>query len=217
MVGHVEHWGLGDKKHQTLQAQLYLSIWQIPDRFWSLLSSGSGHVARTTAAPLGVMSAIREAAARADASSVIYLARPMEEIVDNSIATQRLAMILLSVFSALALVLSAIGIYGVISYLTSQRTQEIGIRVALGASSRDVLGMVLGEGMKITLIGVALGLGAALALTRMIAQLIYGVGAWDPVTFVGVAALLTGVALLACYIPARRAMRVDPMVALRYE
>lgn len=217
VVGHVEHWGLGDKKHQTLQAQIYLSVWQIPDRFWSLLSSGSGHVARTTAAPLGVMGAIREAASRADASTVIYSARPMEEIVANSIATQRLAMILLSIFSALALGLSAIGIYGVISYLTSQRTREIGIRVALGASNRDVLGMVLGEGMKITLIGVVLGLGASLALTRLIAQLIYGVGAWDPVTFVGVTALLTGVALLACYFPARRAMRVDPMIALRYE
>ena len=217
VVGHVEHWGLGDQKHQTLQAQIYLSVWQIPDRFWSLLSSGSGHVARTTAAPLGVMGAIREAASRAGASTVIYSARPMEEIVANSIATQRLAMILLSIFSALALGLSAIGIYGVISYLTSQRTREIGIRVALGASNRDVLGMVLGEGMKITLIGVVLGLGAALALTRLIAQLIYGVGAWDPVTFVGVTALLTGVALLACYFPARRAMRVDPMIALRYE
>jgi len=217
VVGHVEHWGLGDQKHETLQAQLYLSVWQVPDRFWSLLSSGFGYVARTTAAPLGVMSGIREAAAKADPSSVVYGARPMEEIVANSVATQRLAMILLSAFSAVALLLSAIGIYGVISYLTSQRTQEIGIRVALGASSRDVLRMVLGEGMKITLIGVVLGLAAGLALTRLIARLLYGVGAWDPVTFVSVALLLTGVALFACYFPARRAMRVDPMVALRYE
>jgi predicted permease len=217
VVGHVEHWGLGDKKHETLQAQLYLSVWQVPDRFWSLLSSGSGYVARTTMAPLGLTGAMREAAAKADASSVIYGTRPMEDIVADSIATQRLAMIMLSIFSTLALLLSAIGIYGVISYLTGQRTQEIGIRVALGASRSDVLRMVLGDGMKITVIGVVLGLVAALGLARLITQLIYGVGAYDPVTFIGVATLLTGVALFACYIPARRAMRVDPMVALRYE
>ncbi len=217
VVGHVEHWGLGDKGHQTLQSQLYLSVWQVPDRFWPLLANGSGYVARTTSSPLSVVSAIRTAAAKADPSAVVYGARPVEDIVAGSIATQRLAMILLSVFSALALVLSATGIYGVISYLTGQRTHEIGIRVALGASSADVLRMVLGEGMKLTLIGVAVGVAAALGLTRLMTQFIYGVGASDPVTFTGVAVLLTGVALLACYIPARRAMRVDPMIALRYE
>jgi predicted permease len=217
VVGHVEHWGLGDKGHQTLQSQLYLSVWQVPDRFWPLLANGSGYVARTTSSPLSAVSAIRAAAAKADPSAVVYGARPVEDIVAGSIATQRLAMILLSVFSALALVLSAIGIYGVISYLTGQRTHEIGIRVALGASGADVLRMVLGEGMKLTLIGVAFGVAAALGLTRLMAQFIYGVGASDPITFTGVAVLLTGVALLACYIPARRAMRVDPMIALRYE
>ncbi|MEO8499932.1 MAG: ABC transporter permease [Vicinamibacteria bacterium] len=217
VVGHVEHWGLGDTKHETLQAQIYLSVFQVPDRFWPLLSSGSGYVARTSAAPLGVTAALRAAAQMADPSTVVYGVREMEEIVANSIATQRLAMILLSAFSALALALSTIGIYGVISYLTGQRTHEIGIRVALGASGRDVLRLVLFDGMRIAGIGVALGLVAALALTRFIAKLIYGVGAWDPLTFAGVSGLLAGVALLACYIPARRAMRVDPMVALRYE
>jgi putative ABC transport system permease protein len=217
VVGHVEHWGLGAKGHESLQSQIYLSVWQVPDRFWPLLSNGSGYVARTTSSPLGVVNAIRDAAGKADSTAVVYGARPLQEIVANSIATQRLAMIVLSVFSVLALVLSAIGIYGVISYLTGQRTHEIGIRVALGASGSDVLRMVLGEGMKLTLIGVAIGIAAALGLTRLIAKLIYGVGASDLMTFGGVAVLLTGVALLACYIPARRAMRVDPMIALRYE
>jgi predicted permease len=217
VVGHVEHWGLGDKKHETLQAQLYLSAWQVPDRLWPLLSSGSGYVARVSGPPLGVVAGLREAASRADGSTVVYGARPMEDIVGASIASQRLAMILLSVFSALALVLSAIGIYGVISHITGQRTQEIGIRVALGASSGDVMKMVLGDGMRIAIVGVAVGVGAALALSRLLIKLIYGVGAWDPLTFAAVAALLSGVALLACYFPARRAMRVDPMVALRYE
>lgn len=217
VVGHVEHWGLGAKGHQSLQAQIYLLVWQVPDRFWPLLANGGEYVARTTNAPLSIVSAVRQAAAKVDSSAVVYDARPMQEIVANSISRQRFTMLLLSVFSALALLLSAIGIYGVISYLTGQRTREIGVRIALGASSRDVLRMVLGEGMKITLVGVGIGVAAGLALTRLIAEMIYGVRASDPITFAGVAVLLIGVALLACYIPARRAMRVDPMVALRYE
>jgi putative ABC transport system permease protein len=197
--------------------QIYLSVWQVPDRFWPLMSRGVSWVARTTGAPLSVTRSIREAQAQVDSTAVIFDARPMEEIVSNSIAKQRLTMILLSVFSALALVLSAVGIYGVISYLTGQRTHEIGIRVALGASTSDVLRMILGEGMRITLVGVGIGVAAALALTRLIANVIYGVSAYDPLTFFGVAILLIGVALLACYLPAKRAMRVDPIIALRYE
>ena len=197
--------------------QIYLSVWQVPDRFWPLMSKGVSWVARTAGAPSSATRSIREAQAQVDSTAVIFDARPMEEIVSNSIAKQRLTMILLSAFSALALVLSAVGIYGVISYLTGQRTHEIGIRVALGASTSDVLRMILGEGMRITLVGVAIGVAAALALTRLIAKVIYGVSAYDPLTFLGVAILLIGVALLACYLPARRAMRVDPIIALRYE
>jgi predicted permease len=217
VMGHVEHWGLGSREHQDLQSQIYLLVWQLPDRFWPLLANGVGWVARTTGAPASIVSGIREAEAKVDSTAVTYNVRPMQEIVANSIAKQRLTMILLSVFSTLALALSAVGIYGVISYLTGQRTHEIGIRVALGASASDVLRMVLGEGMRIALIGVGIGLAAALGLTRLISTLIYGVGAYDPLTFLGVAFLLSGVALVACYIPARRAMRVDPIIALRYE
>ena len=217
VVGHVEHWGLGSRQHQDLQAQLYLPVWQVPDRFWTLLANGSGYVARTMGNTGDITGAIRQAAEKVVSSAAVYEVRPMEEIVSRSISTQRLTMFLLSVFSALALVLSAVGIYGVISYLTGQRTHEIGVRVALGASRRDVLQMVLGQGLKITLIGVAIGVVAAFGFTRLITTLIYGVGAFDPLTFGAVAILLSGVALFACYIPARRAMRVDPIVALRYE
>ena len=217
VVGHVEHWGLGSRQNQNLQAQLYLPVWQVPDRFWPLLANGSTYVARTTGNSGDIAGAIRQGAEKVVSSAVVYDVRPMGEIVARSISTQRLTMFLLSIFSALALVLSAVGIYGVISYLTGQRTHEIGVRVALGASSSDVMRMVLGQGMKITLIGVAIGLVFALGLTRLITTLIYGVGSTDPLTFASVAILLSAVALFACYLPARRAMRVDPIVALRYE
>jgi predicted permease len=217
VVGHVEHWGLGSKANPNLQAQIYLPVWQVPNQFWPLLANGTGYVARTASGTTDVANSIRQAAEKAESTAVLYDIRPMEEIVARSISTQRLTMFLLSAFSALALVLSSVGIYGVISYLTSQRTHEIGVRVALGASRSDVLRMVLGEGMRITLVGVAIGLAAAFGLTRLITTLIYGVNATDPVTFAGVAILLSAVALFACYIPARRAMRVDPMIALRYE
>jgi len=217
VAGHVEHWGLGSTEHQNLQAEMYLPVWQVPDQFWPLLANGSGYVARTSASTEGLGKELREATAKFDPTAAVYGMQPLEEIVARSISAQRMTMVLLSVFSGLALVLSAIGIYGVISYLVGQRVHEIGIRVALGASRNDVLRMVLGDGMGIALIGAGVGLAAALALTRLIAKMIYGVSAMDPLTFAGVAVLLMSVALLACYVPARRAMSVDPIVVLRYE
>jgi predicted permease len=216
VLGHVEHWGLGDTGHQTLQSQMYFPMWQVPDQFWPLLANGATFVGRASYST-GIVANLKEAAGKFDSSAVIYEVKPMEEIVAGSISNQRLAMMLLSVFSALALILSAIGIYGVISYLAGQRTHEIGIRMALGASGRDVLRLILGDGLRITLIGVGIGLAVALGLTRLLSKMIYGVSETDPLTFVGVAILLTGVALFACYVPARRAVRVDPMVVLRYE
>jgi len=148
---------------------------------------------------------------------VMYRTQTMDGIIADSLAERRFSMILLGIFAALALIMSSVGIYGVVSHLASQRTHEIGIRMALGAERRNVLRMVLAEGAKMALLGVAIGLVAAFALTRLIANMLFGISAHDPVTFAGVAGLLTLVALAACYVPARRAMKVDPLVALRYE
>jgi ABC-type antimicrobial peptide transport system permease subunit len=148
---------------------------------------------------------------------VVYSIQAMDKIIADSLARQRFSMILLGIFAALALALSCLGIYGVISYLVGQRTNEIGIRMALGAQRNDVLRLILGRGAKLILIGVIAGMAASLALTRLMAGLLFAVSAYDPVTFLGVACLLVLVALVASYIPARRGMRVDPIVALRYE
>jgi ABC-type antimicrobial peptide transport system permease subunit len=152
-----------------------------------------------------------------NSEQVVYGEQTMDEIISDSISDRKFSMVLLGTFAALALLLSSIGIYGVISYLIGERTHEIGIRMALGAQRNDVLTLVLSEGVRLTLIGAAIGIAAALGLTRLMANLLYGVSATDPLTFTAVPIVLLGVAMLACYIPARRAMRVDPMTALRYE
>ena len=163
------------------------------------------------------MGAIRRALAKVNGEIVVYETQTMDKIISDSLAARRFSMIMLGIFSALALVLSCVGIYGVISYLAGQRTHEIGIRIALGAQRNDVLRLILGHGTKMAFTGVAVGIAASLALTRLMAKLLFGVSAYDPLTFLAVACLLIFVALTATYIPARRAMRVDPTVALRYE
>jgi predicted permease len=217
VVSHVKHAGLGATGILDQRGQIYFAISQLPDRVLPLVGRASTFVVRAAGTPQAVSESLRAASQKYDSRQVLYEFQPMSKVVSGSIAAQRFTMILLGVFAALALVLSAVGIFGVISYVTGQRTQEIGIRMALGAQRGDVLRLVLGHGMRVALRGVAIGLAAALGLTRLMASQLYGVSANDPLTFAGVAALLTLVALTACYIPARRAMRVDPMVALRYE
>jgi predicted permease len=216
IVGHVKHWGLDTDASNTIQAQAYIPLLQAPDQFFVGPASAM-IVVRTKVAPATMTEPIRKALEGLNSQDVMYGAQTMESIISDSLAARRFSMILLGVFAALALVLSSIGIFGVISYVVSQRTHEIGIRIALGAQRRDVLQLMLGDGMKMALIGVAIGAAIALFATRLMTNILFGVSPNDPLTFAGVAVILSGVALLACYLPARRAMRVDPMVALRYE
>jgi predicted permease len=174
-------------------------------------------VVRAGVSPLGLERAVRDAFADVDPLVPTGRVRSMQQVLTHSLALRSFMMTLLSFFAALALLLACIGIYGVISYAVSQRTREIGVRLALGAKRADVLRLVLGEAMKLILIGVAVGVAVALGLTKAMASFLYGVSAADPFIFFAVTLLLIIVALAACYIPARRAMRVDPMVALRYE
>jgi putative ABC transport system permease protein len=182
-----------------------------------IIGNGVAVVLRTEGDPAAVMGLVRKAVEQHDSREVIYGVQTLESVIAGSLAARRITMILLAVFAALALVLASVGIYGVISFVVGQRTHEIGVRMALGAQSRDVIRLVFGEGVRMVLIGVATGVGAALGLTRLIGNLLFGVAPQDPLTFAAVAVVLTVVALLACYFPARRAVRVDPMVALRHE
>ncbi|MGO8733292.1 MAG: ADOP family duplicated permease [Terriglobia bacterium] len=174
-------------------------------------------VVRTSAEPMDVVAAVRHAVAEIDRDQPVIQVRTLENVVAETLWRPHLSAILMGVFAALALVLSAVGIYGVFSYSVGQRTHEIGIRSALGATRGDILRLVLEEGMILALLGVGIGTLAALGLTRLLAGLLYGIRPRDPLTFVSLSLLLAGVALFACFVPARRATKVDPMVALRYE
>jgi putative ABC transport system permease protein len=174
-------------------------------------------ILRANVNPLSLNRAVRDAVAAVDPIVPTGSIRSMDQVLSHSLALRNFMMFLLSLFAALALTLATVGIYGVISYAVSQRTREIGVRMALGANPGDVLRLILGEGLKLVLAGAALGIVVALLATRFISTMIYGVSATDPFIFLSVIALLVVVSLAACYVPARRAMRVDPMVALRYE
>jgi len=174
-------------------------------------------VMRTTGKPASLISAVRGVVAKVEPNQTLHNVMTMEERLANTTTSRRLNTALLGSFAAVALLLAFVGIYGVMSYAVSQRRREIGVRMALGAQKSDVLGLVVGSGLRLTLAGVGIGLVGALGLTRYLSGQLYSVKATDPETFLGVALALTGVALLACWLPARRAAQVDPMVALRME
>jgi predicted permease len=209
IVGDVRQMGLD----VPVKAEMYFPYRQI-DVFWA---SPSQLAIRTAGDPISVAAAVRREVWAVDKDQPISNVRTMEEILDEEVAPRRLQMSLLAGFAALALLLASIGIYGVLCNAVTQRTQEIGIRMAMGARQQDVLRMVVGDGMRLALLGVGIGLAAAFALTRLMANLLFGVSATDPSTFISVPLLLILVALIASYIPAHRATNVDPMVALRYE
>jgi predicted permease len=219
VVGHVNQWGLADEARHLLQAQMYRPILQRADAEMKNLTRGFSVFVRSRS-PLGpeaFFQSVRQKLLAGNRDMIVSDNQTEEEVVASSIAGQRFSLILLGAFAGLALLLASIGIYGVLSYLVGQRTQEIGVRMALGAQRLDVLRMVLGDGARMMVAGAAIGLVAALALTRLMASMLFGVRPTDPVTFAAVVVLLSGIALFACYLPARRAAKLDPMVALRYE
>ena len=219
VVGHVSHWGVGETDKRT-RAQSYFSLQQDPDKWVPLNYPDTKILVRTPLDVATMMPAIKSAVYAGGGAPPVYDVRTMPQIVAESMSSQRFPMILLATFAALALVLASVGTYGVVAYSVSQRVGEIGIRMALGAAKQDVFRMVVGNGLRLSCAGLAIGIAAALVLARLLstfAQLLYGVRANDPLTLVGVSVGLMGVAVFASYIPARRATRVDPMAALRYE
>jgi putative ABC transport system permease protein len=206
VVGHVKQYGLDGKS----KVQYYFPQTQSPQNDMFL-------IIRTASDPRGMVAAIRGTLDSIDKDQPIYKVTPYEQMVSNSTSQKRFSMFLLGVFAALALLLAAVGIYGVMSYAVTQRTHEVGIRMALGAQQSDVLALVVKQGMLMTLIGVGIGLVGAFVATQIMTSLLFGVGTHDPLTFAGISLLLGSVALIASFIPARRATKVDPMIALRYE
>jgi len=213
VVDDVRNYGLD----ADVKPEAYMPYLQNAPGYLAGTSSGMSLVVRAASDPSGLTAAIRSSVQAVDKDQPVYNIQTMEQFLAESIAQRRFNVLLLSVFAALALILAAVGIYGVMSYSVTQRTHEIGIRMALGAQGRDVLRLVVGQGLVLCLIGVGVGLLAAFVLTRFLASLLYGVSAIDFATYTAVSLLITVVAFLASYIPARRAARIDPMIALRYE
>ena len=215
VVSHVKNYGLDTPG--PVQAELYYAWNQVPEKFMPDVARSTSLLIRTNSEASALTAAVRREVQGIDPNQPVFNVNTMEQVLMDSLASQRLSMLLLSVFSGVALILAAVGIYGVLSYTVIQRTHEIGIRMALGARVVDVFKLVVGQAMMMVLIGIAIGLAGAFAITRVMSSLLYGVSATDPLTFGLVSLLLAVIALIACLIPARRATKVDPMVALRYE
>ncbi len=212
---------VADTKHNGLSSDSPLEIYvpraQIPAQWFNFLGRSLNFVARTSEDPKKMIAAVQAVAANIDKDQPLFAIKTLDQVFSESVAEPRFTTLLFGIFGALALLLAATGIYGVMSYSATQRTQEIGIRMALGAAPRDVLTLVMGQGLKIVIAGVIIGAGASFALTRFLSSLLFGVSATDPLAFAITPLLLAGVALGACFAPARRATRVDPIIALRYE
>ncbi len=217
VVAHVKQWGLDETHAPPVRAECYMAASQIPDRFVPLIAPNLAVVMRTAGSPGAQAGAIRRAIGQINGQAAVYAIVTMESIISDKLSSERFSMILMAIFAGLALIMASVGIYGVTSYVTSQRTHEIGMRMALGAKRNDVVRLVLGQGLKLGVAGVVIGIIGALALTRFLASLLYGVRPTDPLTFAAVSLILIAVGMLACYIPACRAARIDPNVALRYE
>ena len=205
---------IGDVKQIKLDAEVKSEIY-VP--FFQIAVPAMNIVVRTTTDPGSMTSAVLQQISRVDPDQPVYQVKTMDEYLGESMAQRRLSTVLLGVFAALALILAALGVYGMMSYLVSQRTREIGVRMALGARQLDILKLVVRHGMWLSILGIAVGVAAALLLTRIMTSSLYGISASDPLTYLGISALLALIALLACLIPARRALKVDPIIALRYE
>jgi putative ABC transport system permease protein len=217
IVGHVRQWTLANEgEGGAPRNQIYFAFAQIPDQLIRDYKA-TNLVLRTSLDPLNVLSQVSRQVQGPGKDQPVYDVATMEQIMGKSMAEQRFVMQLLGVFGGVALLLAAIGIYGVMSYAVGQRVHEIGIRMVLGAGRQSVLTMVMGSGITLALFGVGVGLVGAWGLTHFLSNLVYGVKTTDSVTLATVSLLLLGMTLLACYIPARRATKVDPMVALRYE
>jgi predicted permease len=218
IVGHVKHSGLDDDVTARFRLQTYYSMVQLPDPFLKLISGTSETIVlRTRSNPLALSDAVRAEVRKADPDDVVSSIQPMEEIVAGTLASRRFLLLLLGTFAGIALLLASVGIYGVISYSVSQRTREIGIRMALGARRSDILRSIVGQGAALSIAGIALGIVVSFFLTRFMSSLLFGVGKTDPLTFFGVAIVLGLVAVAASLLPALRGARADPLAALRCE